>query len=162
MILRLLSFSDVPAARDERLYFHLQVAAARLRAAADRRCLDQAGVTTAQAAALAVIRDQPGVSQRALASAMRQTEPSITTLVRRLVAAGLVDRRVDPADGRARTLAITGRGAAALASADAAFAAINDHVDAVLTDDEVRLVAGALRRLAAPGVRLAGEPPPAP
>ena len=160
MILRLLSFPDVSAARDERLYFHLQVAAARLRAAADRRCLEEAGVTTAQAAALAVIRDRPGVSQRALASALRQTEPSITTLVRRLVAAGLVDRRVDPADGRARTLAITGPGAAALASADAAFAAINDHVDAVLTEDEVRLVASALRRLATASVGLAGEHPP--
>ncbi|HEX6425217.1 MAG TPA: MarR family winged helix-turn-helix transcriptional regulator [Acidimicrobiales bacterium] len=148
------------AARDERLYFHLQVAAARLRASADRRCLDHAGVTTAQAAALAVIRDRPGVSQRALAGALRQTEPSITTLVRRLVTAGLVDRRVDPSDGRARTLAITGRGAAALAAADAAFAAVNDHIDAVLSGEEARLVAGALRRLAA--LRLPGGSPSAP
>jgi len=150
MILSLLSFSAVSAARGERLFFHLQVAAARLRAAADRRCLDQAGVTTAQAAALAVIRDRPGISQRALAGALRQAEPSITTLVRRLVAAGLVDRGVDPADGRARALVITASGAAALASADAAFAAVNDHIDAVLTGEEVRLVAGALRRLSAP------------
>jgi DNA-binding MarR family transcriptional regulator len=161
MILRLLSFSDVSGARDERLFFHLQVAAARLRTAADRRCLDRAGVTTAQAAALAVIRGQPGVSQRALAGALRQTEPSITTLVRRLVAAGLVDRGVDPADGRARALVVTDTGAAALASADAAFAAVNDHIDAVLTGEEATLVAGALRRLSAPGVRLPGESPPA-
>jgi DNA-binding MarR family transcriptional regulator len=139
----------MPAARDERLYFHLQIAAARLRTEADRRCIDQAGVTTAQAAALAVIRERPGVSQRALARTLRQTEPSITTLVRRLIAAGLVDRTVDPGDGRARALVLTQSGAAALRSVDTAFSVINEHIDTQLTGDEVRQVTAALRRLTA-------------
>ena len=136
-------------AQDERLYFHLQVAAARLRTEADRRCIEQAGVTTAQAGALAVIHERPGVSQRGLARALRQTEPSITTLVRRLIAAGLVDRTVEPGDGRARALALTDRGTAALGSVEAAFSVINEHIDAVLTGDEVGQVADALRRLSA-------------
>src|SRR5918994_816447 len=122
-------------AQDERLYFHRQVAAARLRTEADRRCIEQAGVTTAQAGALAVIHERPGVSQRGLARALRQTEPSITTLVRRLIAAGLVDRTVEPGDGRARALALTDRGTAALGSVEAAFSVINEHIDAVLTGD---------------------------
>jgi len=141
----------MPAARDERLYFHLQVAAARLRTEADRHCIDQAGITTAQAAALAVIHERPGVSQRALARTLRQTEPSITTLVRRLIAAGLVDRTVDPGDGRARALVLTESGAAALGSVDTAFSVINEHIDAQLTGDEVRQVGDALRRLTATG-----------
>jgi MarR family transcriptional regulator, organic hydroperoxide resistance regulator len=144
------------AARDERLYFQLQIAAARLRADADRRCIGEAGITTAQAAALAVINEQPGVSQRRLARALHQTEPSITTLVRRLIAAGLVDRTVDPSDGRTRALGLTDRGVAALRSADEAFAAISRHVDGLLTTDEVRQVTDALRRLAGTGI--AGPP----
>jgi DNA-binding MarR family transcriptional regulator len=136
------------AAHDERLYFHLQVTAAQLRSAADRRCLEQAGVTTAQAAALAVIQERPGVSQRGLARSMHQSEPAITTLVRRLIAAGLVNRTVDPSDGRARTLVLTDSGAAALRRASAAFAFINEHIDAQLTTEEVRQLTEALRRLA--------------
>jgi MarR family transcriptional regulator, organic hydroperoxide resistance regulator len=142
----------MPAARDERLYFHLQIAAARLRADADRRCIEEAGITTAQAAALAVISEQPGVSQRRLARALHQTEPSITTLVRRMIAAGLIDRTVDPSDGRIRALGLSDRGAAALRSADGAFTAINRHIDGLLTTDEVRQVTDALRRLSGTGI----------
>jgi MarR family transcriptional regulator, organic hydroperoxide resistance regulator len=145
------------AARDERLYFHLQVTAARLRAEADRRCIEQAGITTAQAAALAVIHEQPGVSQRGLAHALHQTEPAITTLVRRLIAAGLVDRSVDPTDGRARELVLTQSGAAALTSVDSAFSVINQHIDGLLTGEEVRDVAAALRRLSATGIDDSGR-----
>jgi MarR family transcriptional regulator, organic hydroperoxide resistance regulator len=147
------------AARDERLYFHLQVTAARLRAEADRRCIEQAGITTAQAAALAVIHEQPGVSQRELARALRQTEPSITTLVRRLITAGLVDRNVDPSDGRARELVVTASGAAALRSVDSAFSVINQHIDDLLAGEEVRDVAAALRRLSATGIDGSGRRP---
>jgi MarR family transcriptional regulator, organic hydroperoxide resistance regulator len=145
------------AAHDERLYFHLQVTAARLRAAADRCCIEQAGVTTAQAAALAVIHEQPGVSQRGLARTLRQTEPAITTLVRRLIAAGIVDRRVDPRDGRARELVLTESGAAALRSVESAFSVINERIDGLLSSEEVRQVAAALRRLSATGIDDSGR-----
>jgi MarR family transcriptional regulator, organic hydroperoxide resistance regulator len=142
----------MPVAREERVHFHLQIAAARLRADADRRCIEEAGITTAQAAALAVIDEQPGVSQRRLARALHQTEPSITSLVRRMIAAGLIDRTMDPSDGRTRALGLTDRGAAALRSADRAFAAINRHIDGLLTTDEVRQVTDALRRLSGTGI----------
>jgi DNA-binding MarR family transcriptional regulator len=145
------------AARAERLYFHLQVTAARLRAEADRRCIEKAGITTAQAAALAVIHEQPGVSQRGLARALRQTEPAIATLVRRVIAAGLVDRRVDPRDGRARELVLTESGATALRSVDSAFSVINKRIDDLFTGEEVRLVAAALRRLSATGIDDSGR-----
>jgi DNA-binding MarR family transcriptional regulator len=134
-------------AADERLYFHLQIAAARLRGAADRRCLERAGITTAQAAALAVIRAQPGTSQRTLARTLRQTEPAVTTLVRRLITADLVDRTVDPSDSRTRELALTDRGVTALRAANRAFTAINRHLDGLLTSVEVRQMTDALRRV---------------
>lgn len=145
------------AARDQRLYFHLQVTAARLRAEADRRCIEQAGITTAQAAALAVIHEQPGISQRGLARALRQSEPAITTLVRRLIAAGLVDRSVDPSDGRARELVVTESGAAALRSIESALSVINRHIDGLLTGEQVRHVAAALRCLSATGIDDSGS-----
>lgn len=146
-------------ARDARFFFHLQVAAGRVRAAADRRCLAGAGVTTAQAAALTVISRQPGVSQRALAAALRQTEPSITTLVRRLLAAGLVERSVHAGDGRARALAVTQAGLAALATVDAAFAPVNDRIEAALSAGEIRGTAAALRRLTDAFDAAAADPP---
>jgi MarR family transcriptional regulator, organic hydroperoxide resistance regulator len=140
--------------REERFYFHLQIAAARLRAEADRRCIDQAGVTAAQAAALAVIHEQPGVSQRGLAEALHQTE-----LVRRLLAAGLIVRTVGPSDGRTRALVLSENGGAALAAADWAFSEINQGIDGLLTDDEVRQTADVLRRLAGTGSRLGRRRP---
>ena len=48
----------------------------------------------------------------------------------------------------ARTLVLTDSGAAALGRASAAFAVINDHIDAQVTSEEIRQVADALRRLA--------------
>jgi MarR family transcriptional regulator, organic hydroperoxide resistance regulator len=147
-LLAVLSGASVSAARTERLYFHLQVAAGRLRADADRRCLEQAGITTAQAAALAVIAERDGINQRELASTLGQAEPSITALVRRLLAAGLVDRATDAADARARRLTLTPDGATALRGASRAFAAINDRIDDALGDDVVTALASALRTLA--------------
>jgi DNA-binding MarR family transcriptional regulator len=137
----------MPAAREERFYFALQLAAARLRADADQRCLERGGVTAAQAAALAVVRDHPGITQRSLARALHLAEPSVTTLVRRLLAAGLVERALSSSDGRAWSLTVTDAGNTALAGADAGFAAVNERVDAVLSEPEVRQVAAALRRL---------------
>jgi MarR family transcriptional regulator, organic hydroperoxide resistance regulator len=146
-------------ARDERFYFHLQIAAARLRGAADRRCIERAGITSAQAAALAVIHEHPGVSQRMLARTLHQTEPSITTLVRRLIAADLIDRTVDRSDARTRELALTDHGTTALRSAERAFAAVNRHIDDLLTSVEIRHVTDALRRVTETGIAGSGRRP---
>lgn len=137
------------SARSERLYFHLQLAAGRLRTEADRACLDAAGITTAQAAALVVIAGRPGTTQREVARALGQAESAVTTLVRRLLAADLVARRASPRDGRAWSLTLTEAGRIALARVDAAFGPVNARIDGALTPDEVGVLAGLLRRLAA-------------
>lgn len=138
------------AARSERLYFHLQLAAGRLRAEADRACTEAAGITTAQAAALAVIAGRPGTTQREVARALHQAESAVTTLVRRLLAADLVARTPSTADGRAWALDLTPTGRGALAQVEAAFATVNDRIDAALDADEVATLAGQLRRLSRP------------
>ncbi|QYG94985.1 MarR family transcriptional regulator [Iamia sp. SCSIO 61187] len=136
------------AAHTERLYFHLQLAAGRLRAEADRACLDAAGVTTAQAAALAVVAGRPGTTQKEVARALHQAESAVTTLVRRLLAADLVTRTPSAADGRAWALDLTPTGRRALAQVEVAFGAVNDRIDAVLDPDEVASLAARLRLLA--------------
>src|ERR687886_1973406 len=64
---------------------------------------------------LARLRD--GGPQRItdLAGAEAVAQPTMTTLVKRLERAGLVDRRADAADGRAVLVAVTDEGLAALA-----------------------------------------------
>lgn len=136
-------------AREERVYFALLIAAARLRSQADRHCLEQAGLTAAQAGALAVIEGRPGITQRDLAHALEQAEPSITSLVRRLVAGGFVARQASVADRRAWSLTVTDDGRRALKAAESAFAVVNDGIDADLTEREVRQLAKLLRRISA-------------
>jgi MarR family transcriptional regulator, organic hydroperoxide resistance regulator len=143
------TFQRMSPAREERVYFALLIAAARLRSQADRRCLEQAGVTAAQAGALAVIQGRPGITQRDLAHALEQAEPSVTSLVRRLLAGGLVARQVSDVDRRAWSLTVTDDGLRALQAAEAAFAVVNEGIDADLTEREVRELATLLRRISA-------------
>lgn len=112
-----------------RTYFHLQIAAQRLRSVADELFVAATGITTAQAAALSVIAEQPGCTQRALAGTLRQRESAITTMAGRLVTAGLVERRPSAADGRAWALWPTPAGRAALAGLDGALARLNDLIE---------------------------------
>ena len=95
-------------------------AAARLRLSATRlaRRLRQeagAGLTPSQLSALAVIGNHGPLTLGALADQERLTPPSVTKLVTRLEAAGLVVRTTDGADRRVAWVTLSGRGAALLA-----------------------------------------------
>ena len=77
-------------------------------------------------------------------------EPSrVSKEINRLVDAGLVDQRTDPADGRAVLLSVTAAGADAFRSYRAT---VDAQLDALLvdwTDTDVRQLAALLGRLAA-------------
>ncbi|WP_017593908.1 MarR family winged helix-turn-helix transcriptional regulator [Nocardiopsis potens] len=133
---------------DQRLFFLLQRAAHRLRTTADRRCLDAAGVTTAQLAALFAIRDASGLTQRRLAAALDLRESAVTALVRRLAEAGLITRRAHPDEHRAVLLELTEEGDAALRAARPAVDRFNAELRALLGDDGFARTAAALHRLA--------------
>src|SRR2546423_8868381 len=86
---------------DRRLIFLLNVAQRRLQ----RWLVAQAprgGVTAAQAGLLFVLGRRDGVVMGEAGAALDLGMPGISGLVDRMVEAGLIEKRVDPNDGRGR------------------------------------------------------------
>jgi len=96
----------------------------------------------------AAARDEHG-SQLALAQHLGVDRTVMTYLLDRLAAAGLIERRPDPADRRARKIVATVRGRALLDVLGARLRAAEDQVLAGLDDDADRQAfRGLLQRLA--------------
>ncbi|MCE7004206.1 MarR family winged helix-turn-helix transcriptional regulator [Kibdelosporangium philippinense] len=132
---------------DERLYFQLQRAAHHLRVAADRRCMGAAGITTAQLGALFAVQQQPGVTQQELAHTLGQRESAITSMVTRLVDAGLISKRTHPRQYRAIALELTASGKRALDRVRPAMDEFNEQMRAAIGADKFTETAEALARL---------------
>lgn len=104
----------------------------------------------AQARLLGTIEDCGSARISELAEIDHCSQPTMTTQVRRLEAAGLVTRTADPVDARAVRIAITDQGRAILAQVRADRAAVIDPYLATLPDEDrqaVHAAVGALRRL---------------
>ncbi|WP_328744559.1 MarR family winged helix-turn-helix transcriptional regulator [Streptomyces sp. NBC_00285] len=138
----------MPDPDDQRLYFLLQRAAHRLRTTADRRCLDAAGVTTAQLGALFAVHDEPGITQQRLARTLGLRDSAVTGLVGRLTAAGLVAKETHPNEHRAVVLELTDAGTDALRAARPEIDRFNAELRAMLGDDGFTAAAAAVHRLA--------------
>jgi DNA-binding MarR family transcriptional regulator len=132
---------------DQRVFLLLQQAAHRLRIWADRRCVDLAGITTAQVGALFALHDAPMSTQRELAAALGQRESAVTAMVRRLLEAGVVRRHPSPDDHRAYLLSLTREGEAALKTVRPIVAEFNAMLRDVLGKDGPANLAAALRTL---------------
>src|ERR1700758_4271237 len=103
---------------ERRLIFLLNVAQRRLqRFLADGT--RKGGVTAAQSGLLFVLGKRDGVLMGEAGAALDLGMPGISGLVARTVAAGLIEKRIDPDDGRAWRLWLTPAGRRALASANA-------------------------------------------
>jgi DNA-binding MarR family transcriptional regulator len=87
-------------------------------------------------------------SQLALAQHLGVDRTAMTYLLDDLEAAGLVERRPDPADRRARRVAPTTDGRALLCEVKARLRDVEDGLLAPLDDDERVLLRGLLSRLA--------------
>jgi MarR family transcriptional regulator for hemolysin len=97
-----------PRYRD--LGFRLQIVARHWRRSANV-ALARIGLSEATGWALSnIVRLDDGVRQADLADAMGLESPSVGRLVEALCGAGLLERREDLTDGRARTLHLTARG----------------------------------------------------
>jgi MarR family transcriptional regulator, organic hydroperoxide resistance regulator len=140
------------------LYHRLQLAAAHMRAHADRMGMQAAGVSAAQAGALLVVAAKPGATQRAVAQALGQGESAFNTMATRLVAAGLVQRRDDPQDPRAWALHLTPKGEVALAHIQTGLQAMNQRIAQALSAQEQVLLTRALARLATLDLDLPASP----
>ncbi|GAB11283.1 putative MarR family transcriptional regulator [Gordonia araii NBRC 100433] len=134
---------------DPKVYFLLQRAAHRLKRAADRTSAAAAGVTTAQLAVLMVIDQEPGCTQRRVASVLAQTESATMTMLARLQSAGLVTRTPNPSEHRAMSLALTPAGSSALSSGGEEMKRFNERIRDVLGDDLAPIADGLDRLLAA-------------
>lgn len=108
------------------------------------------GLTPLEFAALASIDEAPGIDQRRLATRLAIDAVSAGQIVSALERGGLVERRVDPADRRARRLTLTRRGARVrahlrpllLAAHDRILAPVSLRERAILVDLLARVIEG--------------------
>lgn len=104
----------------------------------------------AQARLLGTIEDRGAARISELAELDHCSQPTMTTQVHRLEAAGLVSRTPDPQDARAVRISITPAGSAMLAQVRADRAAVIDPYIETLPDADrrvLRAAVGALQRL---------------
>ena len=139
-------------AASRRLYMRLQSAAHLVKKAADRALMEAAGVTTAQAAVLAVVAGESaagaqGPTQKTVAAALSLNESAVTAMASRLIALNYLKRQKDRDDRRAWRLALTPEGKAAMARMKAPFAAINTQMENALGADNLQDFAEGLSAL---------------
>ena len=94
------------------------------------RALAPLGISTAQAYPLVLIAQNDGIRQGELADRLDIEGPTLVRTLDQLGAMGLVDRRTDPADQRAKTLHLTPAGEA-----------LAERVEPVLYDTRARILA---------------------
>ncbi|MDQ1081250.1 MarR family transcriptional regulator for hemolysin [Pseudoroseomonas cervicalis] len=111
------------------------------------------GLSHATGLALLLLRDHAGEGcrQGRLAAALGIEQPSLVPLVDHLAGAGLVERRADPADRRARTLHLTELGSQVGEKATAALDALRAEL---LGESDPDDIAAALRVLETMAARL--------
>ena len=132
------------AAPDRRLIFLLNVAQRRLQ----RHLAGEGGaVTAAQSGLLFVLGKRDGVLMSEAGAALDLGMPGMSGLVERTVAAGLIEKRADPDDGRAWRLWLTPAGRRALARARAGVAELNARLIQGFSESEIDVVARWLRHV---------------
>jgi DNA-binding MarR family transcriptional regulator len=99
---------------------------------------------------LAVLADEGPQSQRALAHSLRLNRSVMVQVVDTLEAAGLVERRRNPADRRAYALELTDEGRRRLAQAEDVIGGVHDRLLCDLTEDERAELHGLLMRAVEP------------
>ncbi len=110
-----------------------------------RELLAPQGITPGQYALLKVLDGSCGLSGAELGQRLVLDSASITGLVDRLEALGLIERRPDPEDRRINRIHPTAAAAALQPAVDAAMDRLNREVSAVL--DDKRAFYEALRRV---------------
>lgn len=128
-------------ARSRRLYFLLNRAQQALRRRADRRCVEELGITTVQAGALFFVAANPGCGQRELAAGLGQHESATTGLVGRLQDAGWIERRRSDRDARVQELALTGAGRRMVKRLGPLLSALNAAIEEGFSERDLDAVA---------------------
>jgi DNA-binding MarR family transcriptional regulator len=92
----------------------------------------QHGLKPGRFAALMIIRQNPGISQVALAKAIARDKSTVTPLVQEFLEQGLVARHQSKVDRRSFTLALTPAGEAVLAELERHAANHDRKIDAII------------------------------
>jgi MarR family transcriptional regulator for hemolysin len=121
-------------------------------ARAYRRYLDRglAGLSLSHTAALAVMligRSEEGLRQGTLADQLGVEAPSVVPVVDQLERSGLVERRVDATDKRARLLHLTSEGTALAVEVEARTASIRAELFAGIEDADLQAASRVLDKL---------------
>lgn len=104
-----------------------------------------AEVRPAYGSILLSLYEEDGLRMGELARRAQLSKQALTTLVPRLERDGLVERRADPADGRAALVFLTKRARAFAPVAAAVLAQLDDEVARVVDARDVRTTTRALR-----------------
>ncbi len=135
------------SAKELRVFHRLQLAAHRVRKAADRKVAGAIDLTTSQAGVLSVLSGAEGFTQKEIALELGLNESAVTAMVNRLLRLGYVSRQRSTADARAWVILISPEGRDALRKAGRPFASINKTIESVLTEREVENLADYLSRI---------------
>jgi DNA-binding MarR family transcriptional regulator len=130
----------------ETLPFEIAETAHALRRAFDRRAATL-GITRAQWKVLFRLERQPGLRQVELADILDVEPITLCRIVDRLEEAGLVERQRDPADRRAWRLEVTEQSQPLIAKLRALADELMAEAFAVITDPELELMRGKLRKI---------------
>lgn len=105
------------------------------------------GVTPGMHTVLAIIRDNPGIRQRALAELLMVREPNMTRMIQGLHAAELISRNVDKSDRRAFHLMLTDKGRALMEGVASRIDALEERVLGALEPQERKTLRSYLDRI---------------
>lgn len=111
------------------------------------RSAGSAEISPPQFGALILIEANPGISQSAIAGALRFDRSTLVQIIDRLEERGFVVREVSAHDRRSHALKLTPQGATALAELKQLIGAHEDHMTRVLTADEKTQLIDLLARL---------------
>ncbi|MGW4633464.1 MarR family winged helix-turn-helix transcriptional regulator [Nocardia sp. NPDC004415] len=139
---------DDPLRLDRQVCFALAVAN-RSVLAVYRPLLDPLGLTHPQYLVMLALWGEAPMSVKAVAEAIQLDSPTLSPLLKRLEAAGLITRRRDPGDERSLLIDLTAEGRALRAEAEKIPPAVVERLGVSLADlEELRDVLGRVNTAA--------------
>jgi MarR family transcriptional regulator, organic hydroperoxide resistance regulator len=134
------------------------IAFARAHRAAAAQLLAEVGLHPGQEVLVLTLVERGPTSVSQLAGLLGVEVPTVTKMVRRVEAVGLVERRPDPADGRVVLVALTPAGEALRPELDERWARLGDWVVDDLSEEERTTLRELLDRAAGSLHRHMGAP----
>lgn len=102
---------------------------------------------------------EEGVTQRELSDAMHISPSTLTASLKSLEANGYVTKHSDASDGRCKRVCITEKGRSAVIQCEAAFEAVDAHLYAGFTPEEIERLKNDYRRMLANLYAVGGTKP---